>query len=196
MRQLEASFSSTMSLPSSTLNCNSKNLCMPILRLVILIHSECNWYFRIIISYVESPVGYQWQGVTYACCMFVASVLGVLCMHHSFNMSYTTGMRIRTALSSAIYRKVSPLFYFLFIHHFYSTWWRHRRCFFHQLAQNSQLSVKLWTSCLLIHKNYRTPRCTSILCGQYTYFCISYASLYTPPVKHSVFPVNILCFCI
>ena len=108
MQQLEVSFSSTMSLLSSTLNCNSKNLCMPILRLVILIHSECNWYFRIIISYVESPGGYQWQGVTYACCMFVASVLGVLCMHHSFNMSYTTGMRIRTALSSAIYRKVSP----------------------------------------------------------------------------------------
>ena len=62
--------------------------------------------FRLIIGFVQSRDGYTWQGVLYAFGMFFSSILAVVFMHHSFNISYTTGMRVRTALSAAIYRKV------------------------------------------------------------------------------------------
>lgn len=42
----------------------------------------------------------------YAIGIFCASLLGVLCFHHHFNVAYTTGMGVRTALTTAIYRKV------------------------------------------------------------------------------------------
>ena len=39
--------------------------------------------------------------------MFLSSVTSVLCLSHSFNLLYTVGMRVRTALTAAIYRKVA-----------------------------------------------------------------------------------------
>jgi len=29
-----------------------------------------------------------------------------MCTHHNYNIAYTTGLRVRTAITSAIYRKV------------------------------------------------------------------------------------------
>lgn len=65
--------------------------------------------FRALIVFVETRDPFQWRGYLYAIGMFCASLLGVLCIHHNFNVVYTTGMRVRTALTTAIYRKVGTV---------------------------------------------------------------------------------------
>ena len=59
-----------------------------------------------LIEFVKNKSPYVWHGYVYAVSMFCSSVLGVLCSHHHYNFAYTTGLRVRTALTSAIYRKV------------------------------------------------------------------------------------------
>ncbi len=71
-----------------------------VLTLPIIAHSA-------LIAFVESGNPFVWQGYLYAAGLFVVSVLGCLFMHHSFNISYNVGMRIRTAVITAVYRKVS-----------------------------------------------------------------------------------------
>lgn len=65
--------------------------------------------FRALIVFVETRDPFQWRGYLYAIGIFCASLLGVLCFHHHFNVAYTTGMGVRTALTTAIYRKVGTL---------------------------------------------------------------------------------------
>lgn len=55
---------------------------------------------------MESNNPFVWQGYLYAVGLFVVSVFGCLFMHHHFNINYTVGMRIRTAVITAVYRKV------------------------------------------------------------------------------------------
>ncbi|ESN92614.1 hypothetical protein HELRODRAFT_95925 [Helobdella robusta] len=58
------------------------------------------------VSQVGDPETKQtWHGFIFAFGMLFASLFGVLCMHHHFNFTYTVGLRLRTALTSAIYRK-------------------------------------------------------------------------------------------
>jgi len=70
---------------------------------VLLLHS-------LLIEFVKNKSPYVWHGYVYAVGMFCASISGVICMHHHYNISYTTGLRVRTALTSAIYRKVQLLY--------------------------------------------------------------------------------------
>ena len=60
-----------------------------------------------LIAFVEGNSPFVWQGYMYAVGMFVVSVVGCLFMHHSFYISYNTGLRVRTAVITAIYRKVN-----------------------------------------------------------------------------------------
>lgn len=60
----------------------------------------------LLLDFVKTRSPYTWHGYIYAAGMFLSSVCAVLCMHHHFNIAYTTGLRIRTALTAAIYRKV------------------------------------------------------------------------------------------
>ena len=61
---------------------------------------------RFLLDWIETANPYLWKGFMYAGVMFVAANCVVLFMHHHLNIGYTTGMRIRTALTAAIYRKV------------------------------------------------------------------------------------------
>ena len=47
----------------------------------------------------------MWKGIFYAAIMFVSAVLQTLITAQYSHRMYLTGMRIRTALISAIYRK-------------------------------------------------------------------------------------------
>ena len=68
--------------------------------------SVCLSLCSTLLDFIENKDPFVWHGYMLACAMFTSSIVGVLCMHHHFNISYTTGLRVRTALTSAIYRKV------------------------------------------------------------------------------------------
>lgn len=59
-----------------------------------------------LLDFVRSGDGFTWHGCVYSAGMFLASISGMICMSHSFNLLYTAGMRAKTALTTAIYRKV------------------------------------------------------------------------------------------
>ena len=63
--------------------------------------------FRLLIDYVEKSDPFVWRGYLYAVAMFLCSVTSVFFMHHAMNQNYTLGMRVRTALTMAIYKKVN-----------------------------------------------------------------------------------------
>ena len=67
---------------------------------------SCVLLCSILIEFVKKKNPYVWHGYMYAVGMFCTSVCGILCMHHHNNIVYTTGLRVKTALTSAIYRKV------------------------------------------------------------------------------------------
>lgn len=58
-----------------------------------------------LLDFVRSGDGFTWHGCVYSAGMFLASISGMICMSHSFNLLYTAGMRAKTALTTAIYRK-------------------------------------------------------------------------------------------
>ena len=66
----------------------------------------CVLLCSILIEFVKNKSEYLWHGYLYAVGMFCSSIFGVLCINHNYNIGYTTGLRVRTALTSAIYRKV------------------------------------------------------------------------------------------
>ena len=62
---------------------------------------------RVLITFVETDDVYSsWL---YAFAMFISSMACVLCMQTYIHILYMTGMHLRTALTSTIYRKVSCL---------------------------------------------------------------------------------------
>jgi len=76
----------------------------------------CVLLYSMLIEFVKNRSPYVWHGYMYAAGMFCSSVFGVMCTHHNYNIAYTTGLRVRTALTSAIYRKVqlvSGILYFM-----------------------------------------------------------------------------------
>ena len=78
----------------------------------------------VLIEFVKNKSTYVWHGYAYAIGMFCSSIFGVLCIHHNYNIGYTTGLRIRTALTSAIYRKVCILaLHWPFVPFFTCIWW-------------------------------------------------------------------------
>ena len=60
-----------------------------------------------LILFVQTRDPYEWRGYMYAIGMFLLSLFVVVFFHNSFNISYTTGLRVRTAITAAIYRKVN-----------------------------------------------------------------------------------------
>jgi len=66
----------------------------------------CVLLYSMLIEFVKNRSPYVWHGYVYAVGMFCSSVFGIMCTHHNYNIAYTTGLRVRTALTSAIYRKV------------------------------------------------------------------------------------------
>ena len=52
----------------------------------------------------------NWTGYVLALGMFLVACIQTICLQHNFQLTYVIGMRIRTAIIGAIYRKVGVLY--------------------------------------------------------------------------------------
>lgn len=71
-------------------------------------------YFSVLIGYVESKntkgsIEYEWKGYVYATGFFVIALLQSTFFHQNFHIGMTLGMRMRSALIAAVYKKVNIL---------------------------------------------------------------------------------------
>ncbi|XP_014276421.1 multidrug resistance-associated protein 1 isoform X1 [Halyomorpha halys] len=64
---------------------------------------------KYLISFVANPEEPQWRGYFYAAILLVVATLQTLLLSQYFNIMMMIGLRIRTALTSAIYRKALKL---------------------------------------------------------------------------------------
>lgn len=66
--------------------------------------------FSILIGYVEAKTagngGPTWKGYVYAAALFVVASTQSVFFHQNFHIGMATGMRIKSALISAVYNKV------------------------------------------------------------------------------------------
>ena len=72
-------------------------------------HCHGNWVFllcSLLIAFVADPSQPAWKGYVYAILMFIAAILQSLTLHQYFHKCFNVGMRSRTALISAVYKKV------------------------------------------------------------------------------------------
>lgn len=61
---------------------------------------------RLIINFVNDREAPDWQGYLYTALLFVSACLQTLALHQYFHICFVTGMRIKTAVVGAVYRKV------------------------------------------------------------------------------------------
>lgn len=61
---------------------------------------------RLLINFVNDKSAPIWQGLLYTALLFVAACLQTLVLHQYFHICFVTGMRLKTAIIGAIYRKV------------------------------------------------------------------------------------------
>ena len=66
---------------------------------------------RLLINFTEDESVPDWKGYVYAGLLFVTAVVQSLLLHQYFHRGFIVGMRIRTAVVSAIYNKVCCLVY-------------------------------------------------------------------------------------
>ena len=59
-----------------------------------------------LMEFIESGDDSAWLGYTYAVGLFLSAVINVCCFHQLCHRTLNVGMRIRAALTTAIYRKV------------------------------------------------------------------------------------------
>ena len=62
---------------------------------------------RAIIAFVGDKNEYLWHGYFYAIAMFVVATVQTLFLSQYFHVMFRTGLQIRTALVSVIYKKVN-----------------------------------------------------------------------------------------
>ncbi|XP_059804131.1 ATP-binding cassette sub-family C member 3 isoform X2 [Hypanus sabinus] len=60
---------------------------------------------NVLISFIKNPEARTWWGYGIAILMFIATALQTLLLHQHFHYCFVTGMRLRTAIVGAIYRK-------------------------------------------------------------------------------------------
>ena len=58
------------------------------------------------IGFTEDRSEPAWKGYFYAVLLFVAAVVQSLLLHQYFHRCFVVGMRMRTAIIAAVYRKV------------------------------------------------------------------------------------------
>lgn len=61
---------------------------------------------RLLIKFVNDENAPSWQGYFYTALLFVSAGLQTLVLHQYFHICFVTGMRLKTAVIGAIYRKV------------------------------------------------------------------------------------------
>ena len=65
--------------------------------------------FRALIAFTKDTSQPDWRGYFLAVVMFTTATVQSFVLHHYFHRCFLTGMRLRSALVSAIYKKVSPI---------------------------------------------------------------------------------------
>ncbi|VTJ51990.1 Hypothetical predicted protein [Marmota monax] len=62
----------------------------------------------LLINFVNDTKAPDWQGYLYTVLLFVSACLQTLVLHQYFHICFVSGMRIKTAVIGAVYRKVGP----------------------------------------------------------------------------------------
>lgn len=62
--------------------------------------------FRLMISFTENPSSFVWEGYLYAVVLFVVALLQSLFLQQYFQQCFVLGMKVRTAIMAAVYKKV------------------------------------------------------------------------------------------
>ncbi|KAM3913417.1 ATP-binding cassette sub-family C member 2 isoform 2-T2 [Leptodactylus fuscus] len=57
------------------------------------------------VSFTSNPAEYQWKGFCYAALLLVTALIQSLCLQQYFQLCFVLGMRVRTALTAAVYKK-------------------------------------------------------------------------------------------
>ena len=70
--------------------------------------------FRLFIAYISAPDSYTWKGYVLVVLLFVCSCVYAVIFHYSFKYSQNVGMRLRSALTVALYRQVLKLLQYAF----------------------------------------------------------------------------------
>ena len=75
---------------------------------------------NVLISYTSQKAeieaaGQQWKGYVYASSFFVTTFLGSILFNQNFHIGMSLGMRVKSALISAVYKKVSWLLFDTFV---------------------------------------------------------------------------------
>lgn len=63
-------------------------------------------YCRLMISFTQEKSIYVWQGYVYAVLLFLVAILQSLFLQQYFQRCFVLGMKVRTAIMAAVYKKV------------------------------------------------------------------------------------------
>ena len=69
----------------------------------------CTWSIcacRYLIQFTKNKEEYEWRGYMYAVLLMVTAMLQSLVLHQYFHSCLVLGMRLRSVIISAVYRKV------------------------------------------------------------------------------------------
>ena len=88
--------------------------------------------FRQLIRFTTDESVALWKGYVYAAAFFVVSIVQSVFFHQLFHISMTMGMRMKSALIAAIYKKVIFTILGLFYLHFYE------KVIFQKIPENSE----------------------------------------------------------
>lgn len=62
--------------------------------------------FRLMIGFTKDPSAHVWQGYVYAVLLVLVAMLQSLFLQQYFQRCFVLGMKVRTAIMAAVYRKV------------------------------------------------------------------------------------------
>lgn len=66
----------------------------------------CCWCCRLLIRFVSDPAAPAWHGYFFTALLFLCTCLQSLVLQKYFHVCFVSGMRLRTAIIGAVYRKV------------------------------------------------------------------------------------------
>ena len=71
-------------------------------------------WFRLLIAFIHDSTQMVWRGYMYAILLFIVAFIQSMMLHQYFHRCMVVGMRIRSALIAAVYKKVRHfVIYFL-----------------------------------------------------------------------------------
>uniref|UniRef100_A0A4W3ID60 ABC-type glutathione-S-conjugate transporter n=1 Tax=Callorhinchus milii TaxID=7868 RepID=A0A4W3ID60_CALMI len=68
-------------------------------------HQLMNHVVWLLVTFTEDKAQYEWRGYLYAVLLFVTAVLQSLLLQQYFSNCFLLGMRVRTAITAAVYKK-------------------------------------------------------------------------------------------